>query len=66
MSSEQSKREGEAPSGFAGGGGDASPYGRPMKVTAQRRKVKSRKVNAIKTNRPTSIVREKTADLTRD
>jgi hypothetical protein len=26
ISSEQSKREGEAPYGFAGGGGDASPY----------------------------------------
>jgi len=25
-SSEQSEREGEAPSGSAGGGGDASPY----------------------------------------
>jgi hypothetical protein len=26
--SEQGEREGEAPSGFAGGGGDASPYDR--------------------------------------
>ena len=27
--SEQSEREGEAPAGFAGGGGDVSPYKRP-------------------------------------
>ncbi len=26
MNSERREREGEAPSGFAGGGGDASPY----------------------------------------
>ena len=26
FTSEQGEREGEAPSGFAGGGGDASPY----------------------------------------
>jgi len=26
--SEQGEREGEAPSGFAGGGGDVSPYDR--------------------------------------
>ncbi len=29
--SEQREREGEAPSGFAGGGGDASPYNRPAR-----------------------------------
>ena len=28
LPSKQSEREGEAPSGFAGGGGDASPYKR--------------------------------------
>ncbi|MBI3597787.1 MAG: hypothetical protein HY203_11620 [Nitrospirae bacterium] len=28
LPSEQREREGEAPSGFAGGGGDASPYKR--------------------------------------
>jgi NADPH-dependent 2,4-dienoyl-CoA reductase/sulfur reductase-like enzyme len=29
LPNEQREREGEAPSGFAGGGGDASPYSRP-------------------------------------